>query len=381
MKDGGADLVRCLEAIARQRIDEEVEVVVVDSGSRRKRGGGAPARRARARDRRRRVPPRPHAEPRCEPRARRDVSSSRARTRTRPTRAGSRRSRAAPLEPRRRRRLRAAAPPRRRHPSRAVLPRLPLRPGRAACSASAGPGEPTFEATLFSNVNAALAAAVWSEFPVRGRHDHERGSGVVEARPTRGLERSSTSPRGRPPLACVHRRQRVPALLRLRGLGRALVCERRRRTRIGAAERGGRYAKGELAWLWRTGQRRWIPYTAGYELAKFSGLQLAPRHRRLPVSPEASAERHEYVPGMPRRGRPGLVLVEGLVALFAYSTIAVLVRGHSCHTSTWRSSVIPLLTWADGELAMDARTRGRLPHFGATRHTHWSAARLGRGMR
>ena len=34
VKDGGADLVRCLDAISRQRIDEDVEVVVVDSGSR-----------------------------------------------------------------------------------------------------------------------------------------------------------------------------------------------------------------------------------------------------------------------------------------------------------------------------------------------------------
>ena len=34
VKDGGADLVRCLEAIARQRVDDDVEVVVVDSGSR-----------------------------------------------------------------------------------------------------------------------------------------------------------------------------------------------------------------------------------------------------------------------------------------------------------------------------------------------------------
>ena len=33
VKDGGADLVRCLEAIARQRVEDEVEVVVVDSGS------------------------------------------------------------------------------------------------------------------------------------------------------------------------------------------------------------------------------------------------------------------------------------------------------------------------------------------------------------
>ena len=33
VKDGGADLVRCLDAIARQQVDDEVEVVIVDSGS------------------------------------------------------------------------------------------------------------------------------------------------------------------------------------------------------------------------------------------------------------------------------------------------------------------------------------------------------------
>ena len=45
VKDGGADLVRCLDGIARQEVDEPVEVVVVDSGS---RDGSADAR-ARAR--------------------------------------------------------------------------------------------------------------------------------------------------------------------------------------------------------------------------------------------------------------------------------------------------------------------------------------------
>ena len=45
-----------------------------------------------------------------------------------------------------------------------------------------------------------------------------------------------------------------------------------------------RYARGELSWLWTTGQRRWIPYTAVYEIAKFTGLQLGRRNRRLPAS-------------------------------------------------------------------------------------------------
>ena len=43
-----------------------------------------------------------------------------------------------------------------------------------------------------------------------------------------------------------------------------------------------RYAKEELRWLWETGRRRWIPYAAAYEGAKFVGLQLGIRHGRLP---------------------------------------------------------------------------------------------------
>jgi rhamnosyltransferase len=47
---------------------------------------------------------------------------------------------------------------------------------------------------------------------------------------------------------------------------------------------GSRYAREELAWLWGTGRRRWIPYTVVYELGKFAGLQLGLRHNRLPRS-------------------------------------------------------------------------------------------------
>ena len=43
------------------------------------------------------------------------------------------------------------------------------------------------------------------------------------------------------------------------------------------------YARGELGWMWRSGNARWIPYTCAYELAKFAGLQLGARHERLPL--------------------------------------------------------------------------------------------------
>jgi rhamnosyltransferase len=42
-----------------------------------------------------------------------------------------------------------------------------------------------------------------------------------------------------------------------------------------------RYGAGEVRWLARTGNRRWIPYACAYELAKFAGLQLGRRHRLL----------------------------------------------------------------------------------------------------
>src|SRR5206468_2180223 len=40
VKNGGADLARCLEGVGAQRVEDEVEVVVVDSGS----DDGSPAR-------------------------------------------------------------------------------------------------------------------------------------------------------------------------------------------------------------------------------------------------------------------------------------------------------------------------------------------------
>ncbi|MBA3376505.1 MAG: glycosyltransferase [Actinobacteria bacterium] len=54
-------------------------------------------------------------------------------------------------------------------------------------------------------------------------------------------------------------------------------------SRLALREAGFRYAVGEIVWLWRTGRRRWLPYAAVYESAKFAGLQLGLRHRRIPV--------------------------------------------------------------------------------------------------
>ena len=65
VKNGGQDLVRCLDAIARQETDDEFEVVIVDSGSRDGSvGRRALARRAGAGDRPEEFNHGSHAQPR-----------------------------------------------------------------------------------------------------------------------------------------------------------------------------------------------------------------------------------------------------------------------------------------------------------------------------
>jgi len=52
-----------------------------------------------------------------------------------------------------------------------------------------------------------------------------------------------------------------------------------------------RYARGEIGWLVRTGRSKWIPYTVVYEAAKWVGLQMGHRYRRIPAAlrPKLSA--------------------------------------------------------------------------------------------
>ena len=68
----------------------------------------------------------------------------------------------------------------------------------------------------------------------------------------------------------------LPPLLRLGRLGRALV---RRRPSRGPPWKAGLATRRASSLGSETGQRRWIPYAAVYELAKFAGLQLGRRHR------------------------------------------------------------------------------------------------------
>jgi len=283
VKDGGADLVRCLEAVAAQEVDEEVEVVVVDSGSRD--GSVKTARRLGARVHEIDAAEFGHGRTRNL-----GASLSRGETLVFTSQdayaadAGWLAALAAALGGHDvagaygRQLPHADATP----PERYFLDFL-YGP-RERVQAWTGPGEPTFEQTLFSNVNGAMPRAVWSEFPFADdlimSEDQEWSRRVLLAGKTLVYE---------PRAAVFHSHAYTVASAFRRFFDSGVSAERSYASGGGAPgsalrSAAARYAKGELEWLWSTGQRRWIPYTAAYELAKFTGLQLGRRHRRLPAS-------------------------------------------------------------------------------------------------
>ena len=285
VKDGGTDLVRCLEAIAGQRVDE-----------RSRSSSWTPAPATEAQGARKSFGARVHT---IAP-----EEFHHGRTRNLGAQLAQRRH-ARLHEPGRVRggRLLARAPDR---TARATTTTIAGVYGRQLPHEDATPPERYFLDFLYGPDRTGAAprgrrrahlrgdAVLERELgdatravggvPVRRGHRDERGPGVVAPRAPRRARHRLRARRRRPPLARVLGGGRVAAVLRLGRVGRALVCRRQpsRRPRCGRRACGTR--SGELAWLWTTGQRRWIPYTAVYELAKFAGLQLGRRHRLLPTA-------------------------------------------------------------------------------------------------
>ena len=147
-----------------------------------------------------------------------------------------------------------------------------------------GPDEElTFESTLFSNVNAAIPRPLLQRFPFRDdltmSEDQEWSRRVL-----RGGYALVYEPR-----AAVRHSHAYTIRTAFRRFFDSGVSAQHSyvegdESRAALRRAGGRYAREELAWLWRSGHRRWIPYTALYELGKFTGLQLGLRHERLPRS-------------------------------------------------------------------------------------------------
>ena len=283
VKNGGRDLERCLAGIAAQTIDEEVEVVVVDSGStdgsaKRARSAGAVVHV---------IPPEEFGHGRT-----RNVGVALARgdlivfT-----------SQDAVADDDRWLALLAAAA---RSASEIAgvygrqLPHDDARPperffldflyGPEPRVQRLGPDEAlTFEVTLFSNVNAAIQRAVLERFPFRDdltmSEDQEWSRRVL---------RQGYSLVYEPRAAVRHSHAYTVRSAFRRFFDSGVSAEHSyvegRESRTALRRAGGRYAREELSWLWRTGRRRWIPYAVAYELGKFLGLQLGLHHRRLPGS-------------------------------------------------------------------------------------------------
>jgi rhamnosyltransferase len=146
-----------------------------------------------------------------------------------------------------------------------------------------GHEELSMDTTLFSNVNAAMHRHIWERFPFAGdivmSEDQEWSRRVLLAGYTIAYE----------PDAAVrhsHNYTLVGAFRRFFDSGasseRAYMTRDKHSARVLRAS-AIRYARGELAWLWRTGQARWIPYATLYESAKMLGLLLGTKHHRLPL--------------------------------------------------------------------------------------------------
>jgi rhamnosyltransferase len=138
----------------------------------------------------------------------------------------------------------------------------------------------TFEATRFSNVNSAIPRKIWEEYrfadDIVMSEDREwlrralTASMTIAYQPSAAVFHSHPytvhGPSGAsstpllPPNAPMSGRQ--PHVFCLAPSGRGAIRPR-------------------VTWLWRTGHRRWLPYAAVYELAKFASLQLGRRHRLL----------------------------------------------------------------------------------------------------
>ena len=283
VKDGGSDLRRCLDGIARQEIEGEVEVVVVDSGS----ADGSPelARSLGAKVLEVESVGFRHG-------ATRNLAAEAARGEilvfttqdayaadehwlerlTVPLRAGDDLAgvygRQIPHDD--------ALPPERFFLDFLYGP-------NPRVQRAAEPSELTLHTTLFSNVNSAIRRSLWEQFRFADdlffAEDQDWSRRVLLAgyairyEPEAAVRHSHAYT-----LTAAFKRFFDTGASADRGFlaGGSEAAKALRRE-------AGRYAREELAWLVRTGRRRWIPYAAVYELGKFAGVQLGARHRRLPL--------------------------------------------------------------------------------------------------
>ena len=282
VKNGGDDLRRCLEGIARQHVDDEVETVIVDSGSRDSSVEYARSMGARVEQ----IPPEQFNHG-----STRNLMASLARgdllvltsqdayaedehwleRLTAPLRVDDR---VAGVYGRQLPHHDASAS------EQYFLTFLYGAEQRVQEAGSAA--ELSMDTTLFSNANAAVRRSVWEEHryvdDIIMSEDQEWSRRVLLAGWKLLYE---------PRAAVRHSHPYTIGSAFKRFFDSGVSAERA--YLAGAApsrevlrRRSRDYAKGELRWLWRNGHRASIPYAVVYEGAKWVGLQLGSRHKRLP---------------------------------------------------------------------------------------------------
>jgi rhamnosyltransferase len=282
VKDGGEDLRRCLGGVAAQRVEDEVEVVVVDSGS--ADGSVELARSAGARVHEIPISEFNHG-------ATRNLAAELARGEvlvftSQDAYAPDERWLAALIEPLAQDDSLAGTYGRQIAHLEATPPErffMDFLYGESArTQRAAGVDELSMETTLFSNVNSAIRADVFARFPfvddIIMSEDQEWSRRVLLA----GYALRYV------PGAAVHHSHPYTLRQAFRRFFDSGVSSERaymagaRPSSVVLRRQALRYASEELRWLWETGRRRWIPYSAAYEGAKFAGLQLGIRHGSLP---------------------------------------------------------------------------------------------------
>lgn len=281
VKDGGEDLTRCLAGISRQRLDEAPELVVVDSGS----SDDSVERSRRAGARVIEIAPQEFDHGRT-----RNLAAEAAggdvlvflSQDAEPLGDSWLRSLVAPLAGDERvagvygRQLARddAVPPERYFLDYLYGPEPRLQ-------AVADPSQLTMETTLFSNANSAIRRSAWERFRFAEdlimSEDQEWARRVLLDGGRLVYE---------PAAAVRHSHPYTISAAFKRFFDSGVSAERSYLSGAGAPAalraNAWRYGTGELRWLLRSHNARWIPYAGVYELAKFAGLHLGRNHRRLP---------------------------------------------------------------------------------------------------
>jgi glycosyltransferase involved in cell wall biosynthesis len=282
VKDGGPDLRRCLDGIVRQRLDEDIEIVVVDSGSRDDSIDVARSYGARVHQ----IAPEEFnhgatrnlgvslaagqflvftsqdAEPESEDWLQRLLAPLRENEGVAGVYG------------------RQAPHPDAKPPERFFLDFLygPHPKKQRAATRD----ELSMQTTLFSNANSVVRRDLLERFPfvedIIMSEDQEWSRRVLLAGYAICYEPRAVVRHSHPyTLGAAFRRFFDSGV----SADRSYLAGARPSQAILYRE-AARYAREELRYLTRTGNARWIPYAAVYELAKFAGLQLGASHARLP---------------------------------------------------------------------------------------------------